>query len=109
MFDRDGALSLTGFAGSGADWLDRCKPMIEDGQTVVVSPHKVYGPETNDLALQLRKRGITKVILTGMSANLAWRPTSASSWKRASRSPWSKMPPQRRGTRSWETATGPRS
>ena len=26
--------------------------------TVVTSPHKVYGPETNDLVLQLRKRGI---------------------------------------------------
>ena len=26
MFDRDGALSLTGFAGSGADWLDRTSP-----------------------------------------------------------------------------------
>ncbi|MCZ6491840.1 MAG: isochorismatase family protein, partial [Acidobacteria bacterium] len=38
--------------------------------TVVASPHKVYGPESNDLALQLRKRGITKVILAGMSANL---------------------------------------
>jgi nicotinamidase-related amidase len=37
---------------------------------VVVSPHKVYGPESNDLALQLRKRGIDKVILAGMSANL---------------------------------------
>ncbi len=30
----------------------------------------VYGPETNDLVLQLRKRGIDKVILGGMSANL---------------------------------------
>ena len=38
--------------------------------TIVVSPHKVYGPETNDLVLQLRKRGIDKVILGGMSANL---------------------------------------
>jgi nicotinamidase-related amidase len=36
----------------------------------VASPHKVYGPESNDLALQLRKRGIDKVILAGMSANL---------------------------------------
>ena len=34
------------------------------------NPHKVYGPETNDLVLQLRKRGIDKVILGGMSANL---------------------------------------
>ena len=34
------------------------------------SPHKVYGPENNDVALQLRKRGIGKVILGGISANL---------------------------------------
>ena len=36
----------------------------------MASPHKVYGPESNDLVLQLRKRGIDKVILAGMSANL---------------------------------------
>jgi nicotinamidase-related amidase len=70
MFDRSGALSLEGFSGSGADWLERYKPYIEDGKTVVCSPHKVYGPENNDVALQLRKRGIDKVILGGMSANL---------------------------------------
>jgi nicotinamidase-related amidase len=38
--------------------------------TWISSPHKVYGPENNDLLLQLRKRGIDKVILAGMSANL---------------------------------------
>jgi nicotinamidase-related amidase len=70
MFDRKNALSLEGFQGSGADWLERYKPLIEDGETIVVSPHKVYGPETNDLTLQLRKRGIDKVVLAGMSANL---------------------------------------
>ena len=70
MFDREGALTIDGFEGSGADWLERYKPYVEDGETVVASPHKVYGPESNDLALQLRKRGITKVILAGMSANL---------------------------------------
>ena len=70
MFDRKGALVLDEFSGSGADWLDRYKPFIEDGKTVVVSPHKVYGPETNDLVLQLRKRNIHKIILIGMSANL---------------------------------------
>ncbi len=70
MFDRPGALSLEGFEGSGADWLERYKPYINDGETIVTSPHKVYGPETNDLVLQLRKRGIDKVILAGMSANL---------------------------------------
>jgi len=70
MFDRKGALTTKGFDGSGADWLAQYKPYIEDGRTVVASPHKVYGPETNDLTLQLRKRGITKIILAGMSANL---------------------------------------
>ncbi len=70
MFDRAGALNLDGFEGSGADWLERYKKYIEDGKTVISNPHKVYGPENNDLMLQLRKRGIDKVILAGMSANL---------------------------------------
>jgi len=70
MFDRKGALSTEGFAGSGADWLEQYKPYIDDGKTIVASPHKVYGPEINDLTLHLRKRGVSKVILAGMSANL---------------------------------------
>jgi len=70
MFDRKGALTTEGFEGSGADWLEQYKKYIDDGATVVSNPHKVYGPETNDIVLQLRKRGIDKVILGGMSANL---------------------------------------
>jgi nicotinamidase-related amidase len=70
MFDRQGTLSLEGFEGSGADWLEQYKPYIMDGKTVIASPHKVYGPESNDLSLQLRKRGISRIILAGMSANL---------------------------------------
>ena len=70
MFDRKDALSLDGFNNSGADWLSRYNPYIKDGKTIITSPHKVYGPDTNDLVLQLRKRGIDKVILAGMSANL---------------------------------------
>jgi nicotinamidase-related amidase len=69
-FFRPDPLCLDGFTGSGADWLDRYKPYIEDGKTVVVSAHKVWGPQTNDLVLQLRKRRIQKVILAGMLANL---------------------------------------
>jgi nicotinamidase-related amidase len=69
-FFRPDPLGVAGFAGSGADWLDRYKPFIEDGKTVVVGPHKVWGPQTNDLVLQLRKRRIDKVILAGMLANL---------------------------------------
>lgn len=69
-FARRGPLTLEGFANSGADWLDRFKPYIEDGRTIVVSPHKVWGPQTNDLVLQLSKRGIGKIILGGMLANI---------------------------------------
>jgi nicotinamidase-related amidase len=70
MFTRSGRLSLDGFSGSGADWLERFKPYIDDGKTVVVSPHRVFGPQTNDLVLQLRKRRMGKVILGGMLANM---------------------------------------
>lgn len=70
MFARKGRLSVEGLRGSGADWLERYKPYIEDGKTIVVSPHRVWGPETNDLILQLRKRRISKVILGGMLANM---------------------------------------
>jgi nicotinamidase-related amidase len=67
MFARKGVLKLDGLEGSGADWLERFKPYIQDGKTVVVAPHRVFGPETNDLVLQLRKR---KIILGGMLANM---------------------------------------
>ncbi len=70
MFDRKGALTLDGFENSGPDFLQQYKKYINDGKTVVTSPHKVYGPEANDLVLQLRKRKIDKVLLAGMSANL---------------------------------------
>ena len=70
FFRRAGILNLEGFSRSGADWLERFKPYIEDGKTIVVAPHKVWGPETNDLVLQLRKRKIDKIILGGMLANM---------------------------------------
>ena len=70
MFDRKGALTTEGFENSGADWLDTYKEYIDGDNVIVTSPHKVYGPESNDLALQLRKHGYSKVVLAGMSANL---------------------------------------
>jgi nicotinamidase-related amidase len=70
MFARKGILNLDGLEGSGADWLERFKPYIQDGTTIVVAPHRVWGPETNDLVLQLRKRRISKIILGGMLANI---------------------------------------
>lgn len=70
MFGRTGPLTLDGFTESGADFLPAYKDQILDGKTVVASPHKIVGPETNDLVLQLRKRGVSQVILAGMAANL---------------------------------------
>jgi len=70
MFERSGPYDLDGFAGSGADFLPAYRPYIDDGRTVITSPHKIVGPESNDLVLQLRKRGISQVILAGMAANL---------------------------------------
>ncbi|MBL4618898.1 MAG: cysteine hydrolase [Marinicaulis sp.] len=70
MFDRKGPYTLEKFDGSGSDFMPEYKKYILDGKTVITSPHKVYGPQQNDLVLQLRKRGISKVILAGMSANL---------------------------------------
>lgn len=69
-FARVGALNLTGFAGSGADWLPELAPFIEGAGTTVASPHKVFGPQTNDLVLQLRKRRCERVVLAGMLANM---------------------------------------
>ncbi|MFU8866261.1 MAG: isochorismatase family protein [Rhodobacterales bacterium] len=70
MFDRAGPVDLTGYEDSGADFMPQYKKYIHDGKTVIANPHKVYGPQNNDLALQLRKRRIDQVILAGMSANL---------------------------------------
>jgi nicotinamidase-related amidase len=70
MFDRKGPNTLEGFEGSGADFLDEYKQYILDGKTIIASPHKIYGPESNDLALQLRKKGVSQIILAGMAANL---------------------------------------
>ncbi|OBI82957.1 cysteine hydrolase [Mycobacterium sp. 1245805.9] len=70
MFGRRGAYTTEGFAGSGADFLPAYRDHIHDGRTVIASPHKIVGPESNDLVLQLRKRGVNQVILAGMAANL---------------------------------------
>lgn len=70
MFARKGPYTLEGFEGSGADFMPQYKPYIFDGKTVIASPHKVFGPETNDVVLQLRKLKVDQVILAGMSANL---------------------------------------
>jgi nicotinamidase-related amidase len=70
MYNRKGPLTLDGFENSGADWLEEFKPSINHEKTVICSPHKVFGPQNNDVVLQLQKLKIENVILAGMSANL---------------------------------------
>ena len=69
MFDRDSVYDGLK-EGAGHDFLARYKKDIFDGETLICSPHKIYGPEQNDLVLQLRKKKVDQVILAGMSANL---------------------------------------
>lgn len=57
-------------SASGADFYESFKPYLEDDKTIITSPHKIFGPESNDLVLQLRKRGINTVIIGGMNTNL---------------------------------------
>lgn len=70
MFDRPGPLEVASLDGSGADFMAQYKDYIFDGKTIVASPHKVYGPEQNDVSLQLRKLRVDQLVLAGMSANL---------------------------------------
>jgi nicotinamidase-related amidase len=70
LFKRLGIVNDDALEGSGADWVECLKPYINDGKTIVVAQHKLYGPETNDLVLQLRKRGIQRIIMAGMLANM---------------------------------------
>lgn len=70
MFNRRSAYSIDGFENSGADFMPQYKEYLLDGKTVIASPHKMYGPQQNDLELQLRKQKVDQVILAGMSANL---------------------------------------
>jgi nicotinamidase-related amidase len=70
MFERSGPLTGEGLPGSGADFLEQLKQFILDGSAIIASPHKIWGPQSNDLALQLRKRGVSQIVLAGMAANL---------------------------------------
>ncbi|MGV6813625.1 MAG: cysteine hydrolase [Phycisphaerales bacterium] len=70
MYKVTDAYYRTDLRNGGADFFEPYKKYILDGKTVITSPHKVFGPETNDLVLQLRKRGITKVLVGGLAGNL---------------------------------------
>ena len=70
MFRVKGPTTYANFEDSGADFYKPLKKYILDGKTIISSPHKVYGPDSNDLVLQLRKKGVQTVLLGGFAANL---------------------------------------
>ncbi|MFT5714677.1 MAG: nicotinamidase-related amidase [Flavobacterium sp.] len=70
MYKRTGRLDMTDFEDSGADFLDEFKKYISQENIILCNPHKIYGPQTTDLNLQLRKYKIEKVLMAGMSTNL---------------------------------------
>lgn len=70
LLNRKNTLSFEGFEGSGADFPERYKALICDGETIITSPHKAYGPASNDLLLQLRRRRVEQIILAGPVGNL---------------------------------------
>ena len=69
MFERRGPSEAVD-ESSRADMYSLFKPYIEDGETIIASPHKIFGPQTNDLVLQLRKQQINKVVLGGINSNI---------------------------------------
>jgi nicotinamidase-related amidase len=67
---RKDPLSLDGFTGSGADFPERFRKYLQDGETINTSPHKYFSSSSNDLILQLRMRRIEKLIMAGPVGNL---------------------------------------
>lgn len=70
LFTKNDPISDEGFENSGADFLNQYKKYIAKENVSITSPHKIFGPESNDLILQLRKQKINKIILAGMLSNL---------------------------------------
>ena len=68
------AISLTSkdLGRPGCNLMPELEQYIDDGKTIICSPHEAYSPlpKVNDLGLRLRKRRIGQIILAGMLANL---------------------------------------
>ena len=62
------------------------KPYLLDLKTIIASPHKVYGPGSDDLAWRLREYRVAQVVLAGMSANLCLELSAACAARSPTRS-----------------------
>lgn len=63
------AFSSQDFEGSKADWLPYFKQYIFRNNVTITAPHKSYSTNNSNLVVELRKKGIDKVILCGMAGN----------------------------------------
>lgn len=64
------ALTLGGFRGTASGFLPDLKRYIEDGSTIICESHTLSILRVNDLGVQLRKRRVSQVVLSGMIATL---------------------------------------
>jgi hypothetical protein len=88
MFDRSGSLSLEGFRGSGADWMERYKPPIEDGETVMVTPPRPMDRRTITWSCGSANGTSARSSWQGCRPTSVSRPTYASLSGKDLRSPW---------------------
>jgi hypothetical protein len=104
-FARSGPLNLAGFLNSGADWLDRFKPYINDGKTIVVSPTKYGDRRPTIWSFSCVSGGSKKSSSAACWRTSASNPICASFSNRASRLQWSRTRPPDLAIRSGATAT----
>ena len=65
---------------------------LHDINTIVTSPHKVYGASANDMILQVRQHRIEKIILAGLVATYALKHRCGTLSNMALKSRWFGMP-----------------
>lgn len=69
------AISLTSeyLRSPGSAFMPELGQYIEDGETIICSPHTRYSPlpRVNDIGLRLRKRRVGQIVLAGMIAGLS--------------------------------------
>jgi hypothetical protein len=87
MFSREGALTMDGFEGSGADWLERYKPLLNDGKTIFASPRtRCTVPPATTSRCNCASAASTRSSLPVCPRTSARRPICASCWRMVSRS-----------------------
>lgn len=103
-FARRGPLTLDGFTGSGADWLEEFKSFIDDGSTIVASPHKCGDLKPTTWSCNCASAGSPKSSCAACSPTSVWSRTCGISSSRASRWRWCATPPPALDIRAAVTA-----